>query len=328
MKDLSSLLTLYLGTALLGKVLGDKKVNVETLDNFINRKDYPFPMYRLTLNGQELYVVGVLHSWIHSNIGRYESFISALKELIGKDSISYVVLEGPEYIYNQKGLLDDVLRGISILTGGVIYPLNAMGFFWDIENILKEKNKKLVVIDPITLHGFYMYLTLVGAITLYVRYKIREGIVSRRDFIELLPFLSFLIGANIKNIVGIGEIPNILDAMITSEYHGLPRPLSEPGIQDKITFLDYIIDGRNVFLAEGIEVFTRYLKEKEGSGHKIVVIHGASHNGLILYLENKDLRELKKKVYSIYELLYIRKIRMYNYNKDSKEWNLEKEIEY
>ena len=172
-RELLISLLVDVGTSAIGNLFGEIDTSkIKSIDDLVKDNRYPFPMYHLELNGQDVYVCGVLHSWIHSHIGRYRYFINELKKTIKSDDrITHVVLEGPDFIYSQQGRLDNLLRYVTIFIGGVFYPLNAMGFFWDIEKVARKNNKKLVVIDPITLRGALLYSVPAVVAAKYIKDK-------------------------------------------------------------------------------------------------------------------------------------------------------------
>jgi hypothetical protein len=325
---------IYAGIPLLGKLLfGNCEKEISTLDDIVEDSSNPLRAFKTEVNNQNVYVIGVLHSWLAEKTGRYGDYIEKVKKVLVKEA-DYVALEGPDFIYNQRGIVDDVLRNGSILLGGVVYPLNAMGFFWDIESDLKKYRKELVVIDPITLQGALggnLPNILAAGYVGYVGKKLllEKDKMSRRDLLKLAGVGSFALFSNLLDIAGIVDLPNYFDTLFTGEYHGLPRTLTQYDEIDRWTYFNYICDVRNVFIAEGVDVFTKYLKEEEGKvDDNVVLIHGAAHNAVAGYLEYKDVRKEKLKLYTAYNPIADRSVRIYEYDERHDEWRLRKKLPY
>ncbi len=327
-EGITSFIGAYAGIPLLGRcIFGEMKKNFNSLDDIVNDSSNPLRAFKVKSNDQDIYVIGVMHSWLTEKTGRYGDYIEKVKDVLIKDA-EYIVLEGPDFIYNQSGIEDDILRAVSITIGGVLYPLNAMGFFWDIENELKKYNKKLVVIDPITLHGALTANLPSAFIALYIYYKLQKDELTRRDFLKIALSTAALATMNLPHAASVIDIPNMFDTLFTAEYHGMPRTLTQYDIIDKLTFFNYIADVRNVFIAEGTEKFTEYLLRKGERKKKISLIHGAGHNAVAEYIKEKSKRKLKIELYRIYDFINENSVRIYSYDKSTKKWKLEEKIPY
>ena len=286
-------------------------------------REYPYPVINIFHNNQNITIIGVLHSWLISKITPLNRWNYHFKTLI--ENSDGVVLEGPDFIYNQEGLVDDILRVISI------FSVDGMGFFWEREIDGKNNRKQLYVIDPITFHGAF-----VGLIPLALGKKIAEKAwkritgeevyyETRREFIKDLIKLGT--GLYLSSYwLRIGEWPNIAGTILTGKRmpDWFPRPLTMCGPQHRYCY-DYITDARNIYIAEGLDKLTKFLDDR-GERKKLIAFHGAAHSDMIRhYLEHPEDRS-KRKLYLPFELVSDTSVRIFEYHNG--EWKLIERIDY
>lgn len=231
----------------------------------------------------------------------------------GKEFTIIGVVHTPEFFSLHESFFEKkvVESDAVILEGVVVGEFWEDSFFGKVGEVAHSEQKRVYQIDPLTLANFSIdFIGIPVACISGIVHELRNSKTGRRGFLKKIGKIGlyyYLLSETLGGVIAKDSVNK--DIIIKYD------------VEDVLSF--GLTDYRNVAIADGID---RLSREDDGI-RKIASIHGNAHADTVRgYLEDAELREIKKNLYLPYDNRFLSKTKIREYLPDGEGWKLAREF--